>query len=594
VSGGASTALPESPRRRSAAASLAEVDVSGSACSPESVARALRLRPSVRFGRLWHAPGAFEEKYDLREGAVLGSGMSGAVCLALARDSGAQVAVKTLSVCGLSDERRSRVVIEVENQLAIDHPNVARLLEVFSEPGRVRLVVERMRGPDLHEQLSRRRRFEEREAARCIRQVLAAVAHCHDRGICHRDLKLENFCLEDTSPEARVKMIDFGLSCVFRGRVPLTSRYGTLAYVAPEVLRCRYDEKCDLWSVGVMTYFLLDGKLPFLGRDDHATASKIGQGIYAMHPVRWQRISGAAKDFVSELLQVDASWRPTALAAHGHMWLVDDKPQELEPLGDEILEALSAFASGGGLKRAVLRAIAPAATSEQAAVWTDHFQALDPQGEGMVPSRDLARHLAEHCGIAPSRAAELCAALAEEGSSSVAYPDFMAACLSMQVPLDAHQCKSLFDNLDTDRSSTISVAEVRRALRDVADLEAVSDEFAEKEVTYTGFRWLLAVSACGPTLLGRRGPRESRWMSPHVDAGVPKFEPSPIVANLSALGAEAFLSDVVWRQRKDDMQKAWQVATIAAKEGCAQAVRCENVLWRTMCLRGRARAGGLC
>merc|ERR1712190_122926 len=106
-----------------------------------------------------------------------------------------------------------------------------------------------------------------------MHQIVTAVDFCHSHGVCHRDLKLDNFCLEDGSDEARIKMIDFGLSALTSA--PLTDAVGTLYYVAPEVLRGAYDEKCDMWSLGVITYILLIGRAPFQGRSDRDTIQLI-------------------------------------------------------------------------------------------------------------------------------------------------------------------------------------------------------------------------------------------------------------------------------------------------------------------------------
>lgn len=94
---------------------------------------------------------------------------------------------------------------------------------------------------------------------------------------------------------ARVKLIDFGLSSVAEDDMPMTHACGTLYYVAPEVLRRSYDKKCDLWSLGVLTYILLDGRPPFSGRDDRATYTLIRQGRYGFPANRWSHISDEAR-----------------------------------------------------------------------------------------------------------------------------------------------------------------------------------------------------------------------------------------------------------------------------------------------------------
>ena len=100
--------------------------------------------------------------------------------------------------------------------------------------------------------------------------MLSAIKHLHDKGICHRDLKPENILFESKSKEAQIRLIDFGLAKNFsvkeNGKNPsrlMKTRIGTPYYMAPEVLEGAYDETCDMWSIGVITYCLLCGYPPF-------------------------------------------------------------------------------------------------------------------------------------------------------------------------------------------------------------------------------------------------------------------------------------------------------------------------------------------
>jgi calcium-dependent protein kinase len=99
-----------------------------------------------------------------------------------------------------------------------------------------------------------------------VKQILQAIAFCHDCKIVHRDLKPENV-LVDKECDNILKIIDFGTSCVFTD-TPMTEMHGTSYYIAPEILSNHYDERCDVWSIGVILYILLSGRPPFDGDDD--------------------------------------------------------------------------------------------------------------------------------------------------------------------------------------------------------------------------------------------------------------------------------------------------------------------------------------
>ena len=117
------------------------------------------------------------------------------------------------------------------------------------------MVFERLDGGELFDRLDQQAdyHYDERAARALVGSMLSAVRYCHNRGIVHRDLKLENFLFETTAPSATLKLIDFGLSKHFEHGEVQREAVGTPYTVAPEVLRGRYDEKCDVWAVGVIT-----------------------------------------------------------------------------------------------------------------------------------------------------------------------------------------------------------------------------------------------------------------------------------------------------------------------------------------------------
>lgn len=101
-----------------------------------------------------------------------------------------------------------------------------------------------------------------------MKQVLSAINYCHSQNIVHRDLKPENLLLDKDENNPKIKIIDFGTSQVFDADQPMTQKFGTPYYIAPEVLKKKYNEKCDIWSLGVILYILLCGYPPFNGAND--------------------------------------------------------------------------------------------------------------------------------------------------------------------------------------------------------------------------------------------------------------------------------------------------------------------------------------
>jgi calcium-dependent protein kinase len=221
-----------------------------------------------------------EAEYDIDSDKILGSGYSGPVRIGKNRRNGKLYAIKSFNKNSLQGKRVEFLKNEIEIYLMLDHPNIARLRDVYEDSSFVYIVMELCSGKELYYRLVQRKVFTERDAADTTYQMLLAVQYLHANKVVHRDLKLENFLYENESAEAKLKLIDFGFSKIW---VDPTSRMhqmcGSVAYVAPEVLNGSYTDKCDLWSLGVIVFMLLSGQPPFFGNEDRMLA-KIEKGQY--------------------------------------------------------------------------------------------------------------------------------------------------------------------------------------------------------------------------------------------------------------------------------------------------------------------------
>ena len=161
-----------------------------------------------------------------------------------------------------------------------DHPNIIKIVGVMETSRAYHIITELCTGGELFDRIVSRKHLSEALAASYLRQILSAVAYCHDRGIVHRDLKPENLLLENPSDEAQLKVIDFGTSCRVHPGLSFSTVTGTPYYIAPEILQGKYTEKCDIWSCGVILFILLCGSPPFPGRNDTEILGRVRQGVY--------------------------------------------------------------------------------------------------------------------------------------------------------------------------------------------------------------------------------------------------------------------------------------------------------------------------
>ena len=142
------------------------------------------------------------------------------------------------------------------------------------------------------------------------------------------DLKPENILL-DTKKNNIIKIIDWGTARFFEKTKKMNKVSGTPYYIAPEVLFEKYDEKCDIWSCGVILYILLCGYPPFNGDSDTDIMKAVKVGTYEFPKQEWSVISKEAKDLVTNMLKYDPKNRYSALDCLGHPWF-----KKFEKTGD--------------------------------------------------------------------------------------------------------------------------------------------------------------------------------------------------------------------------------------------------------------------
>ena len=262
------------------------------------------------------------DKYEVKQ--KIGKGKFGLVKFGINKETKQQVAIKIMAKKNMDKSDLELAKVEIDILKIGQHPNIIKLYDIYENENYIYIIMEYCSGGDL---LSYFEHYEyelkETKVCEIIHKLSMAIYYLHSYGIVHRDLKPENILMTDLTPEADIRLLDFGLSKIVGNEEKCTEPYGTLSFVAPEVLQGKpYDKSVDLWSIGIITFLLLCGYLPF--DDKHSEREIARQTIQDPVPFEskiWSKYSSEAKNFVEGLLQKKPEKRLSIKEVLEHPWI---------------------------------------------------------------------------------------------------------------------------------------------------------------------------------------------------------------------------------------------------------------------------------
>lgn len=398
-----------------------------------------------------HRIGKLLADYDIKE--VLGHGAFGKVYKAIHRSTRLERAVKMIDKTNITQENKDRVLREVEILAEVDHPNIVRIFEVVEDEKTLSIVTELYEGGEMFDRVVREKTFSEQFAAGLMGELMSAVTHCHSKGVVHRDLKPENILFETKAPNSHIRVIDFGISRKMLKGAMLRRKYGTPYYIAPEVLKGDYDEKCDVWSCGVILYVLLSGEPPFNGVNSRAILQRVASGRFAFRNPIWSHISSEVKSLISRMLTVSPAARPSAQEVLLDSWIQGVfRPAGDFPLMREHLVQLTRFNLTQKFKHATYMYIASHyLLVKEAESLRGSFRLLDQDGDGRISSSELSEGYERGSLRLPDINQVLKMADTDQ-NGYIDYTEFLTAAMDWQHRLNTSYLESAFAAFDTVRT----------------------------------------------------------------------------------------------------------------------------------------------
>ena len=369
---------------------------------------------------------------------------------------------------------------EIENLMLLNHPNILKLYEYYyDEKDNIYIITEYIRGEELFNKLQEVIRFKEKDAAIIIKSVLQAIAYCHSRGIIHRDLKPENILVPTGNNKidyTLLKIIDFGASVLKKDDGKISFRFGTPYYIAPEVLQESYNEKCDVWSIGVILHLLLLGQVPFDGEDDNVICQKIVTEEINFDNSKFKNLSKEAVDFLKKLLEKNQDKRISSAQALEHVWIKKFAPQTKvnRAFSRKIYKNLSNFREESQLSTVVVTFITNyLMNDEELKLLKKLFFELDVKGTGVITKNDLFRGM-EECfdkKITREEVDKIFSNIDYDNNGTISFDEFVKAAIDKKKLLTEEKLKAAFALFDRNGDGDIEAKELKEVIGDENEIE---------------------------------------------------------------------------------------------------------------------------
>ncbi|MCQ2821241.1 MAG: protein kinase [archaeon] len=400
-------------------------------------------------------------EYNL--GKKLNSGASGTVYAATHKATKQQRAVKAIKK---DSESLKEVMNEVDVLSRLSHPNIMQIYEIFQDKANFYIVSELCKGGELLDKIEQSENLLSLDFVRSVmRQLLSAICYAHKVGIVHRDLKPENIMLDEKGGGDTIKVIDWGCAVLYNGKDKLTSADGTAYYIAPEVLKENYNEKCDIWSAGVIFYILLSGYPPFDAPTDEEIFDLIVQGNLQYPEDDWKDIDKDAANLVKQMLTYDPAKRPGAVECLQHKFFTAAKKTSKvsKTMSKSVFDNMKKFNRNKKIESAAVSFIVNNLISkEEKKDLAELFKSWDLNGDGVLNRDEIMRGYKNTYGntVKEEEIDEMIRSVDTDGNGTIDYNEFLNFATNKDKVLNQQNLRMAFNTFDTDGSGALSFSEI--------------------------------------------------------------------------------------------------------------------------------------
>ena len=363
-----------------------------------------------------------------------------------------------------SIKNKSRINTEIDLLRTTDHPNIIKLYEIYEDFTSLYLVMEECNGGQLLQRLSlnvkNHKNYSEKDAAKIMKQILESVNYLHFHGVCHRDLKPENILFSSLLDNYEIKLIDFGLSKIFaENNNIMKGSVGTLYYMAPEVIYGIYNEKCDVWSCGVILYMLLCGVPPFFSLNEEELKKKILNFDYNFNYSIFDKISIDAKELIKKIFVIPEE-RPSISDLLNTNWIKENAPNSYNESLIVDWDHIKKYCKLNLVQKSIINFAAFHLTAAETKEYVERFKKIDENSDGVLTFEECKNAIKTlNLEIKENDLNEIFRNADIDRNGYINYTEFLSTVIDYEKAIKKERLLECFKNYDADKSGKINFKE---------------------------------------------------------------------------------------------------------------------------------------
>ena len=438
-----------------------------------------------------------EDNYKIL--SKLGKGGFGSVYKVQSYKTSKICAMKVVRIqCIKLQDDEQKFLKEIEILCKLEHPNIIKIYEYFIDDVNYYLITEYVSGGELYEFILNDETFSEYKAKNIMRQLFQALNYLHVNNVVHRDIKSENILVDRTyniqgEEIITIKLIDFGTCNYIKHKGMLTLRVGSPFYIAPEVLKGNYNNKCDIWSAGILLHILLVGQPPFCGNSREEVYQKIQLAQLDFDEPMYRKISSEGKDLLKKTLTKRINKRLSAQDCLNHPWFLSTTGVHTsncsKTMVSSALKHFISFNAKEKLQQATLAYIVHFLyCNQEINELKTVFKQLDINNDGKLTVNELKNGFKIYYGkiVSDIEMNHLMENIDGDADGFISYEEFLRVTVNTKKLLEEKNLLCAFERFDLDGDGKLSKDELSKVLYG-SDIEYIDEILKEIDMNKDGY-----------------------------------------------------------------------------------------------------------